>query len=170
MARPWALPGTPGLEHTIGGLEHADKTGDISYDPANHELMTELREAKMRAIASDVAAPEIFGPEDAELLVLGWGSTFGAIRSAVIQMQSMHASVAHIHLRHLNPFPVSLGGALLRFNQVLVPELNRGQLSRLVRAEYLVPTTGLNKVQGLPFKTSEIEQKIAEMLGIEGDQ
>ena len=169
MARRWALPGTPGLEHRIGGLEHEDKTGDVSYDPANHELMTELREAKMHAIAQEVASPEVFGPEDAELIVLGWGSTFGAIRAAVMRMHDMDASVAHLHLKHLNPFPAALGDLLMTFNKVLVPELNRGQLSRLIRAEYLVPTTGLNKVQGLPFKSSEIEEQIADLLGIEGE-
>lgn len=167
LARPWAIPGTPGLEHRIGGLEHADQTGNVSYDPDNHELMTELRENKIKAIAVDVPPAEVFGSDDAELLVLGWGSTFGAIRSAVISMQTAGASVSHIHIRHLNPFPANLGEVLMKFNKVLVPELNRGQLSRLIRAEYLVLTSGLNKVQGLPFKASEIEEEIRALLGIE---
>jgi 2-oxoglutarate ferredoxin oxidoreductase subunit alpha len=167
LSRPWAVPGTAGREHRIGGLEHADKTGNVSYDPANHEMMTELREGKVKAIAADISPAQVFGPDKAELLVLGWGSTYGAIRSGVIRMQSAGASVSHIHLRHLNPFPANLGDALMRFDKVLVPELNRGQLSRLIRAEYLVPTTGLNKVQGLPFKASEIEQEIGRLLGIE---
>ena len=168
LARPWAIPGTPGLEHRIGGLEHADVSGDVSYDPANHELMTELRERKVKAIAADIPPVEIFGPEKGDLLVLGWGSTFGAIRAAVTRMQSAGTSVAHAHLRYLNPFPANLGEVLLAFDKVLVPELNRGQLSRLIRAEYLVPTSDLNKVQGLPFKSSEIEEEIAALLGIEG--
>jgi 2-oxoglutarate ferredoxin oxidoreductase subunit alpha len=167
LSRPWAIPGTPGREHRIGGLEHADKTGNVSYDPANHELMTELREQKVKAIAADIPPAQVFGPEKADLLVLGWGSTYGAIRSGVMRMQSAGASVSHIHVRHLNPFPGNLGDVLMKFDKVLVPELNRGQLSRLIRAEYLVPTTGLNKVQGLPFKASEIEQEIGRLLGIE---
>jgi 2-oxoglutarate ferredoxin oxidoreductase subunit alpha len=170
LARPWAIPGTPGLEHRIGGLEHADKSGNVSYDPANHELMTELRERKIASIANDVEPVTVFGPAEGDLLVVGWGSTYGAIRSAVMRMQSAGASVSHAHVRHLHPFPSNLGEVLLNFKQVLIPELNRGQLSRLIRAEYLVPTSGLNKVQGLPFKASEIERAISGLLGIEGAQ
>jgi len=170
LARPWAIPGTPGLEHRIGGLEHADGSGNVSYDPANHQLMTELRENKVKAIAADIPPVAVFGPEKGDLLVLGWGSTYGAIRSAVVNMHDAGASVAHAHLRHLNPFPANLGEVLLKFDKVLIPELNRGQLSRLIRAEYLVPTSGLNKIQGLPFKPEEIEGKIAALLGIEVSQ
>jgi 2-oxoglutarate ferredoxin oxidoreductase subunit alpha len=170
MARPWAIPGTPGLEHRIGGLEHADLTGNVSYDPANHERMTILREDKVKAIARDIDPVEVFGPDEGELLVLGWGSTFGAIRSAVLRLHDSDVSVSHAHLRHLNPFPPNLGEVLLRFKKVLVPELNRGQLSRLIRAEYLVPTSDLNKVQGLPFKASEIEEAVAGLLDLERAQ
>lgn len=170
LARPWAIPGTPGLEHRIGGLEHADGSGNVSYDPANHQLMTELRESKVKGIAADIPPIAVFGPEKGDLLVLGWGSTYGAIRSAVMNMHNAGVSVAHAHLRHLNPFPANLGEVLLNFDKVLIPELNRGQLSRLIRAEYLVPTSGLNKIQGLPFKPEEIEGKIASLLGIEVSQ
>ncbi len=167
LARPWAIPGTPGLEHRIGGLEHAHLTGNVSYDPENHEQMTLRREAKCAAVANDIPPIQIDGPDSGDLLVLGWGSTYGSIRSAVLRMQAAGASVSHVHLRHLNPFPSDLGDVLSRFDQVLVPELNRGQLSRLIRAEYLVDAASLCKIQGLPFKASEIEAEIATMLKME---
>jgi 2-oxoglutarate ferredoxin oxidoreductase subunit alpha len=166
-ARPWAIPGTPGLEHRIGGLEHAHETGNVSYNAENHEQMTLQREAKVAAITADIPAIEIFGTERADLLVLGWGSTFGAIRSSVMRLQSAGASVSHVHLRHLNPFPSDLGDVLASFDQVLVPELNRGQLSKMIRSQYLVDATSLCKVQGLPFKASEISAYIATLLKME---
>ena len=170
LARPWAIPGTPGLEHRIGGLEHAHETGNVSYNAENHEQMTIRREQKVAAVAADIPPIEIFGAERADLLVLGWGSTFGSIRSAVMRMQGAGASVSHVHLRHLNPMPSDLGQILSSFDQVLVPELNRGQLSKMIRAEYLVHTANLCKVQGLPFKASEISAEIAALLKIKVPQ
>lgn len=164
LARPWAVPGTPGLEHRVGGLEHADLTGNVSYDPDNHERMTLLREQKVSAIAHDIDPVEVYGPEDADLLMVGWGSTFGAIRAGVKRVNRAGMKVAHIHLRHLNPFPANLGGILERYGRILVPELNRGQLSKLLRAEFLVPAESYPKVRGLPFLASEIEAKITELL------
>ncbi len=163
LARPWAIPGTEGLEHRVGGLEHEDGSGNVSYDPHNHELMTELREQKIARIAADIPAAEVVGPEDADLLVVGWGSTFGAIRAGVNNAARGGYVSAHVHLRHLNPFPPNLGEILERYPKVLVPELNRGQLARLLRGEYLVPTISLSKIQGLPFKASEISSKIIEI-------
>ena len=167
LARPWAVPGMPGLEHRIGGIEHEHLTGNVSYDPANHEHMTLLREQKVAAIASDIPHVEVFGPDKGDLAVVGWGSTFGAIRSGVMRMGDAGIPVAHIHLRHINPFPPNLGDVLVNYDRLLVPELNRGQLSRLLRAEYLVPAISYGKVQGLPFKASEIKSEIATLLGIE---
>ena len=165
LGRAWAIPGTPGLEHRIGGLEKEDLTGNVSYDPANHEHMIRLRAEKIDRIAEDVDELQVMGPAEGELLVLGWGSTAGAIRSAVERVQKRGGSVAAAHLRHLNPFPKNLGKVLKRYEQVLVPEMNMGQLRLLLRAKYLVDVVGLNKIQGLPFKIVEIEQKIEELLG-----
>jgi 2-oxoglutarate ferredoxin oxidoreductase subunit alpha len=167
LARPWAIPGTPGLEHRVGGLEHQDGTGNVSYDPANHEYMTIIREQKVANIANDIAPVEVYGAEDADLLLVGWGSTFGAIRAGVNRTNQEGGKVAHAHLRHLNPFPANLGEVLRRYDKVLVPELNRGQLARLLRAEYLVPAISYPKVQGLPFKAAEIVNKIQEVLNNE---
>jgi 2-oxoglutarate ferredoxin oxidoreductase subunit alpha len=164
LARPWAIPGTPDLEHRIGGLEHENGTGNVSYDPTNHELMTELREEKLAKIAQDIAPVEVHGPEDADLLVVGWGSTFGAIRAGANNAGMAGYNVAHVHLRHLNPLPPNLGEVLHRHHHVLVPELNRGQLATVLRSEYLVPTTTLSKVQGLPFKAAEVAGKIIDIL------
>jgi 2-oxoglutarate ferredoxin oxidoreductase subunit alpha len=164
MARPWAVPGTPGLEHRIGGLEKQNLTGNVSYSPQNHELMTELREEKLRRIAAEIPLVEVHGAEDADLLVIGWGSTFGAIRAGVNNVNGSGANVAHVQLRYLNPFPTNLGDIIASYPKVLVPELNRGQLSRLLRAEYLVPALSYPKIQGVPFKASEIAAKILEIL------
>ena len=163
LARPWAVPGTPGLEHQVGGLEKQDVTGHISYVPENHELMTLLREAKVRGIAEDIPDVEVDDPEGADLLVIGWGSTYAAIRAGVQNERAAGTRVARAHLRHLNPFPRNLGEVLARYPKILVPELNRGQLSRMLRAEYLVPAQSFSKVQGIPFRASEIEEKIREM-------
>jgi 2-oxoglutarate ferredoxin oxidoreductase subunit alpha len=164
LARPWALPGTPGLEHRIGGLEKADVTGNVSYDPENHHRMQELRAEKVARIANDIPPVEVFGPQTGELLVLGWGSTYGSIRSAVERLQLEGLSVAHAHIRHLNPFPANLGEVLTSFRRVLIPEVNMGQLLLLVRARYLVDAKGYNKVRGKPFRISEIEQAAREAL------
>jgi 2-oxoglutarate ferredoxin oxidoreductase subunit alpha len=164
LARPWAVPGTPGLEHRIGGLEKQNLTGNVSYNPLNHQLMTELREDKLQRIATDIPLVEVHGPEDADLLVVAWGSTFGAIRAGVNNVNGGGAKVAHVHLRYLNPFPQNLGDILAGYPKVLVPELNRGQLSRLLRAEYLIPALSYPKIEGIPFKASEISAKILEIL------
>jgi 2-oxoglutarate/2-oxoacid ferredoxin oxidoreductase subunit alpha len=164
LARPWAIPGTPGLEHRIGGLEKADGTGNISYDPENHDRMVNLRAAKVAGIARDIAPVEVDHQDGARLLVLGWGSTYGPIGAAVRRVRGQGGKVAQAHLRHLNPFPANLGAVLARYDLVLIPEMNTGQLRKLVRAEYLVDAKGYNRVSGLPFKAEELEHVIVEML------
>ncbi len=162
LARPWALPGTPGLQHRIGGLEKADGTGNISYDPANHARMTELRGAKVAGIADEIP-PLVVDPEpDARLLVLGWGSSEGAIRAGVRRARLAGHKVASAHLRYLNPLPSNVGDVLRSFDRVLVPEMNTGQLAQVLRAKFLVDVESFSKVQGQPIFTSEIEQQIAE--------
>ena len=164
LARPWAIPGTAGLEHRIGGLEKADGRGGISYDPDNHHHMTELRAAKVAGIAKDIAPLELDDDEGAELLVIGWGSTYGPIRAAVRQARRRGYKVARAHLRHLNPFPANTADVVLRYPKVLVPEMNLGQLRLLLRANFLVDAQGYNKVAGLPFTTSELEQAIIDQI------
>ena len=164
LARPWAVPGTPGIEHRIGGLEKEEITGNVSYDPLNHQRMTEFRAEKIARIASDIPEVEVFGEEEGKLLVVGWGSTEGAIRSAVEQLQRQGKPVSSIHLRHLNPFPRNLGEVLSRFERILVPELNMGQLQFLLRARFLREIEGFHKVQGLPFKIGELLRRIEEAL------
>jgi 2-oxoglutarate ferredoxin oxidoreductase subunit alpha len=158
LARPWAVPGTPGLEHRIGGIEKADGTGNISYDPENHERMVRLREQKVAGIAHDIAPVTLTGDaDDPELLVVGWGSTWGAIDGAMNRCRARGHRVAHAHLTHLHPFPANLGEVLRSAPRVVVPELNLGQLSRLLRAEYLVDARSVTKVQGVPFTAGELE-------------
>jgi 2-oxoglutarate ferredoxin oxidoreductase subunit alpha len=164
LARPWAIPGTPGLEHRIGGLEKADITGNVNYDPLNHEKMTRLRNEKIERIANFIPEQEVYGDSEGELLVLSWGSTYGAAITAVDKLREEGASVSHAHLRYLNPFPKNLGDIISRFNQVLIPELNLGQLRLLIRAKFLVDAQGLSKVQGTPFRVSEILAKCEELL------
>ena len=164
MARPWALPGTPGLEHRIGGLEKDAITGNVSYDAINHEAMIHRRQKKVDIIAEHIPAVKPHGDTHGELLVLGWGSTYGAIRSAVDRLRARSVPVSHIHLRHLNPFPVNLGEELLKFRRVLVPELNLGQLAKIIRGEFLVDAVPYSKMQGKPFTTSELEGKILEII------
>ncbi len=164
LARPWVRPGTPGMAHRIGGLETEDITGNVSYDPDNHEKMVRLRAEKIAGIAKSLPPLEVTGPQEGKLLVVGWGSTYGAIATAVQALQARGASVAHTHLRYLNPLPSDLGEILSRYEKVLVPELNTGQLVRLIRAEYLVDAIGFNKIQGKPFRVSEILDKIEEVL------
>lgn len=163
FSRPWAVPGTPGLEHRVGGLEKEAITGNVSYDPANHQLMVDSRAWKVANIANDVPEVEVEGDEDAELLVLGWGSTYGANRAAARRARLEGVKVATAHLRYLNPLPRNLGDVLRRFPKVLIPELNTGQLLKHLRSEYLIDATGLNKVMGEPFKVAEITAKIMEM-------
>ncbi|MFQ5877974.1 MAG: 2-oxoacid:acceptor oxidoreductase subunit alpha [Acidobacteriota bacterium] len=165
LARPWAIPGTPGLEHRVGGLEKEDGSGNVSYDPLNHEKMVRLRAEKIARIADDIPEATVVGNGSGKVLVVGWGSTHGAIASAVEGFQRRGAPVSALHFRHLNPFPRNLGDVLSRFERVLVPELNLGQLLLLIRARYLVDAVGLNKVQGKPFRVREIADAIAGLLG-----
>jgi 2-oxoglutarate ferredoxin oxidoreductase subunit alpha len=166
LARAWAVPGTPGLMHRIGGIEKEDGSGNISYDPANHERMVRLRAARIAGIADDIPLTEVTGDvADAELLVLGWGSTWGAIDGAMARVRARGRRVAHAHLTHLNPFPRDLGDVLRRYPKVVVPEMNLGQLSKLVRAEYLVDARSVTKVQGSPFTAGELEQALLDHLG-----
>ncbi len=164
LVRQWALPGTPGLEHRIGGLEKEDVTGNVSYDPANHEHMIRTRAQKIANIANEIPPLAVKGPEEGDLLVLGWGGTYGSIVTAVERAQRKGHKVAGAHLRYLNPMPKNVGAVLKRYKKVLVPELNCGQLRLLLRAEFLVDAIGLNKVQGRPFLVSEIEEKIDQLL------
>jgi 2-oxoglutarate ferredoxin oxidoreductase subunit alpha len=163
LARPWVVPGTPGMEHRIGGLEKHFLTGAISHDPVNHQKMVNVRAAKVAGIAKDFPASRVEGPASGDLLIVGWGSTYGAIAQAREQAQAQGVSAAHVHLRHLNPLPPDLGDILARYKTILVPELNLGQLSRLLREHYLVDALSLSKVQGKPFKVSEILERILEL-------
>jgi 2-oxoglutarate ferredoxin oxidoreductase subunit alpha len=164
LARPWAIPGTPGLEHRIGGLEKADVIGNVSYDPDNHHRMMTLRAAKVAGIADDIPPLEVFGPERGDLLILGWGSTYGAIRSAVERLNADGKAVAHAHLRHLNPFPANTETVLRSYRRILVPEVNLGQLSLLIRARYLIDAIGYNRVRGKPFRIVEIIEEADRLL------
>jgi 2-oxoglutarate ferredoxin oxidoreductase subunit alpha len=164
LARPWALPGTPGLMHRIGGLEKQDVTGNVNYEPENHQHMVNTRARKVALVANDIPLQEVAGPERGKLLVVSWGGTYGACATAIRDVQENGGSVAHCHLRYLNPFPRNLGELLDNYEQVLVPELNRGQLRLLLRGEFLVDAVGLNKIKGKPFTVSEIVNKINEML------
>ncbi len=164
MGRPWAIPGTPGLEHRVGGLEKSPEYGNVSYAPEHHQRMINERAAKVARLADIIPAQEVFGPEEGELLVVGWGGTYGAIHAAVAQAQAKGLSVAQAHIRYLNPFPRNLGYILQNYDKILVPELNMGQLALLLRDRYLVDVISLNKVQGRPFKVSEISAKIDELL------
>jgi 2-oxoglutarate/2-oxoacid ferredoxin oxidoreductase subunit alpha len=166
LARPWAVPGTPGLEHRIGGLEKQDVTGNINYEPLNHEHMVRIRAAKVAAVAQDIPDVVPAGDAQGELLIVAWGSTHGAITAAVKAQRAEGRKIGHVHLRHLNPLPSNLGDVIKRYRQVLVPELNMGQLLWVLRAKYLVDAIGLNKIQGRPFKQAELEQKIEEILGV----
>jgi len=164
LSRPWAVPGTPGLEHRIGGLEKADRTGMVNYDGDNHHKMVSLRAAKVAGIAKDIAPLEVFGPEQGELLILGWGSTYGALRSATELLHEKGRSVAHAHLRHLFPFPANTGDVLGRFKTVLIPELNLGQLWFVIRGIYLVDAVSYGRVVGKPFRIAEIVAEAERLL------
>jgi 2-oxoglutarate ferredoxin oxidoreductase subunit alpha len=165
LARAWAVPGTPGLEHRVGGIEKADGSGNISYDPANHDLMVRTRAEKVAGIANSIPPVEVDDPSgSARLLVLGWGSTYGPIQAACRRVRRAGQSVAHAHLRHLNPFPSNLGDVVRGYDRVLVPEMNLGQLAMLVRARYLVDAIGYNKVRGLPFKAEELAEAIGKLI------
>lgn len=165
LARPWAIPGTPGLEHRIGGLEKEDVSGNISYDPDNHDHMVKIRAEKIARIADDIPLQEVEGSPTGELLVVGWGSTYGSIKSAVNAARAKGLSVTQAHIHYLNPFPRNLGEVLRRYKRILVPEINNGQLSQLLQAKYLLPVNGLNLVRGLPLGSDEILDAIEETLG-----
>lgn len=164
LSRPWAIPGTPGLEHRIGGLEKQHITGNVSYDPENHEFMVKMRQAKLERMIQDIPDAVVEGPGSGELLVVGWGGTYGSIRTAVESKRKQGKSVSHLHLKYVNPFPRNLGEIFHGFKKILVPELNLGQLAQLLRAKYLIKTETLDKIQGLPFRASEIEEKIDELM------
>ncbi|MCC6419267.1 MAG: 2-oxoacid:acceptor oxidoreductase subunit alpha [Gemmataceae bacterium] len=168
LARPWAVPGQKGLEHRVGGIEKSGQTGNISYDPGNHHTMTLLRTEKVARVADDIPALEVQGPADGDLLVLSWGGTYGAVTTAAERARRAGKSVASAHLRYLNPFPANLGTVLRSYKRVLVPELNTGQLSLLVRGKFLIDAVPFTKVAGQPFKIAEVEGKIDEMLGLRG--
>jgi 2-oxoglutarate ferredoxin oxidoreductase subunit alpha len=166
LARPWAVPGTPGLEHRIGGLEKGEGHGNISYDPTNHDFMVRTRAAKVERIAQDLPAIEVDDPSGrAKVLVLGWGSTYGPIGAACRQVRETGLEVAQAHLRYLNPFPSDLGDVLKRYDAVMVPEMNLGQLSMLLRARYLVDVVGYNHVRGLPLRAAELADAITDLIG-----
>jgi 2-oxoglutarate ferredoxin oxidoreductase subunit alpha len=165
LARPWAIPGTPGLEHRIGGIEKADGSGEISYDPANHDTMVRLRQAKVDAIARDIPDLTVDDPGGtAQVLVLGWGSTYGPIGAAVRRLRNNGHAIAQAHLRHLNPLPANTGAVLASYDRVVVPEMNLGQLSDLLRAKFLIDVIGYNKVRGLPFRAGELETVLEEVV------
>jgi 2-oxoglutarate/2-oxoacid ferredoxin oxidoreductase subunit alpha len=165
LARPWVRPGTPGLEHRIGGIEKQDVTGNISYDPENHDHMVRTRAEKVRRVAQEIPPTSINGPATGDLLMVGWGGTYGSITAAVERAQASGKSVASVHLRHLNPLPPDLGHILREYRKVLVPEINSGQLVRVLRAEYLVDAVGFNRVRGLPLASEDIEDAINQLTG-----
>lgn len=165
LVRPWAVPGTPGLEHRIGGLEKEDITGNVSYDPENHQHMVKTREAKVDKVADDIPLQTLdSGPANGDVLVLGWGSTYGSIKSAVMELQAQGKAVAHAHLRHLRPFPKNLGDLLKNYKQVLIPEINNGQLIKIIRDKYLIDAKGYNKIKGTPITRSELVSAISQLL------
>lgn len=164
LARPWAIPGTPGLMHRVGGLEKEDVTGNVSYDPANHQHMTDTRAAKVAKIAQRVPEQDVFGEESGDVLVVSWGGTYGSCHTAVAQLQQQGQKISHIHLRYIFPMPSNIGKLLSSFKKVIVPELNMGQLRMLLRSEFLVDCIGINKVQGKPFSVTELVQQITELM------
>jgi 2-oxoglutarate ferredoxin oxidoreductase subunit alpha len=166
LVRPWAIPGVPGLEHRIGGLEKQNNTGNVSYDPENHQLMVKIRQEKVDKIADYIPEQTLdSGPETGKILVLGWGSTYGAIKSAVADLQHQGYAVSHAHLRYVRPFPKNLGAILKNFDQVLIPEINNGQLIKIIRDQYFVDAKGYNKIMGVPITKTELVMKLQEMLG-----
>ena len=165
LARPWAIPGTQGLEHRIGGLEKQDVTGNISYDPDNHQHMVNTRQAKVDKIADYIPEQKLdSGPSKGKVLVLGWGSTYGAIKSACTELQAKGHAVSHAHLRHLRPFPANLGTIIKNFETILIPEINNGQLIKIIRDIYFVDAKGYNKVMGVPITKGELVDHIKKML------
>ena len=165
LARPWAIPGTPGLEHRIGGLEKQNITGNISYEPENHQLMVKIRQEKVDKIADHIPEQKLdSGPEKGKILMLGWGSTYGAIKSACAEMQKKGHAISHAHLRYVRPFPKNLGDIIKNFDTVLIPEINNGQLIKIIRDVYFVDAKGYNKIMGVPITKTELVMKLEEML------
>jgi 2-oxoglutarate/2-oxoacid ferredoxin oxidoreductase subunit alpha len=165
LVRSWVVPGTPAMEHRIGGLEKQNITGNISYDPENHQLMVKIRQEKVDKIAEFIPEQKLdSGAEKGKVLVLGWGSTYGSIKSACAQLQAQGKAVSHAQLRYIRPFPKNLGDIIKNFEKVLVPELNNGQLVKIIRDNYLVDAEGYNKIMGIPFTKTELVEKIGEML------
>ena len=165
LSRPWAIPGVPGLEHRVGGLEKAEDTGHVSYDPDNHHRMVELRQEKVNRIQNDIAQTEVYGDENGDVLILSWGGTFGSCRSAVESLCDKGKSVSHVHLRWISPLPKDLGEIIIKFKNILVPEINMGQLIKIIRSEYLVDAKGLNQVNGRPISTTNIIETVNEIIG-----
>jgi 2-oxoglutarate ferredoxin oxidoreductase subunit alpha len=165
LSRPWVKPGTPGLEHRIGGLEKANITGNVSYDPENHDFMVRLRAQKVRNVQNDISDIKVVGDQEGDLIVLGWGGTYGAITEAVKSVRASGKKVSQAHLKYLFPFPKNLGDVLKRFKEVLIPEINLGQLATIIKSEFLIAPISQTKVKGAPFKTSEVQNKILEILG-----
>jgi 2-oxoglutarate ferredoxin oxidoreductase subunit alpha len=165
LARQWAIPGTPGLEHRVGGLEKDFLTGDISYDPENHHRMVQIRAEKIARIVDDIPLAEVEGTPSGKLLVVGWGSTYGAIKSALAEARTRGHEASHLHLRYLNPLPKNVGEILKSFDRVMVPEINNGQLSRILREHFLIETIGFNKVRGLPLSSEELTNAVIAVLG-----
>ena len=165
LSRPWAIPGTPGLEHRIGGLEKSETYGNVNYEPDNHDRMIKIRAEKIKNIANDIPDLTIDGDEQGDLLILGWGSTYGTIKDAVLKARKAELNLSHAHLRYLNPLPKNTGAVLKGFKKVLIPEINLGQLARVIKSEYLIPVEQLNLVRGLPLKVNDILEKITVLLG-----
>jgi len=165
LSRPWAIPGTPGLEHRVGGLEKAENTGHVSYDPDNHHRMVELRQEKVNRIQNDISKTEVFGDKNGDVLIISWGGTYGSCRSAVETLHEEGKSVAHAHLRWVSPLPKDLGEIIIKFKNVLVPEINMGQLIKLIRSEYLVDAKGLNQVTGRPISATKIIENVNQLIG-----
>jgi 2-oxoglutarate ferredoxin oxidoreductase subunit alpha len=165
LSRPWAIPGVPGLEHRVGGLEKAENTGHVSYDPDNHHRMVELRQEKVNRIQNDISKTEVFGEQNGDVLILSWGGTFGSCRSAIETLHEQGKSASHVHIRWISPLPKDLGEIIIKFKNVLVPEINMGQFIKLIRSEYLVDAKGLNQVNGKPISASKIVETVNEMVG-----
>ena len=164
LSRPWAVPGTAGLEHRIGGLEKKHITGHVNYEPSNHQFMCEMRAKKTEKVQDDIPNQDVFGPATGDLAIVGWGGTYGALRAATERLQGEGHSVAHVHIKYLNPFPKNLKDVLGNYKTILVPELNLGQLAYILRANFLIDPISLAKVQGLPFTPSEIYDKARSIL------
>jgi 2-oxoglutarate ferredoxin oxidoreductase subunit alpha len=165
LARPWVRPGTRGLEHRLGGLEKQDGTGNVSYDPANHEYMNRIRAEKVERIANDIPDAEVYGDETGDLLLIGWGGTYGALRAATQELRHRGHGVSHLHIRHLNPLPKNVEPVMRGFKHAVAAELNLGQLRYILRSRFLLPVMGLNKIQGQPFRVSDIIEWVENTLG-----